>query len=349
MFDLIDSIIATVTVVLLLSLIVQSLQQIVKQVLHMKSRLMERELFALLSNSSYTRTWKPQLLQVMQIAGEKPGVKKLVDSIRNKLSGLGYNDAAALERMDKETFFRLVGDVFDTSELETRDRSAMTADEKAAGIREARFLQQARWDMEQWYDQTVAAFKDHYERRMKMWSYVMGAVVVVWLNANVFDIYREFSTNKTLRESAVRIGERLAAMPKDSLIVTTTADGKDSVRYVPDSLAFKSIQTHIRFIDSTVHAQSFQLFRWKKPADGWSWRNIWRAIIENMFGWLGMTLLVGLGAPFWYDILRSIVGIKERLRGGSGSGQSRERAGAQPSAPAPPQPPPASGEAPVYG
>ena len=355
MFDLIDSLIATITVVLLLSLIVQSIQQITKQVLHMKSKLMERELMALLTRMPYKPTWKPQLMLFKQAAEENPEVKKLVDGIRNKLSGFGYNDASMLEGMSKETFFRIAGDLFDTTELEQRDRSTLTSGEKEEIERKAKFLERARWDIEQWYDLTIVSFKDHYERRMKMWAFVMGAAVVVWLNANIFDIYKEFSTNRVLRDSAVKIGERLAATPKDSLIIARAADGSDSVRYIPDSLAFKAIQTHVRFIDSTVNAQSFQLIRWNTPTGtplSWDAGVIFSAIWQNILGWLGMTLLVGLGAPFWYDILKTIVGLKERARGTQSGGQSastieRERAvqEVQPLS----KTLPARGENPAYG
>ncbi len=356
MFDLIDSLIATITVVLLLSLIVQSIQQIAKQVFHMKSKLMERELMALLTNTPYKRTWKPQAMQFTEAAEQHPEAKQLVDKIRNKLSGFGYNDAGMLEGMNKDTFFRIAGDLFDTAELEQRDRSSLSQSEKDEIEKKARFLEKARWDIEQWYELTMTSFKDHYERRMKMWAFLMGAAVVVWLNANIFDIYKEFSTNRVLRDSAVKIGERLAATPKDSLIVAKLADGSDSVQYVPDSLAFKAIQTHIKFIDSTVNAQSFQLMRWNTASGtplSWNMGVIFSAIWGNILGWLGMTLLVGLGAPFWYDILKTIVGLKERARGTvQGGGQSSsniERERLTQEGRTPPPPPPASGETPAYG
>jgi len=36
--------------------------------------------------------------------------------------------------------------------------------------------------------------------------------------------------------------------------------------------------------------------------------------IRAILGWLAMTLLVSLGAPFWYDFLKTVMGIKERMK-----------------------------------
>jgi hypothetical protein len=41
------------------------------------------------------------------------------------------------------------------------------------------------------------------------------------------------------------------------------------------------------------------------------WYVIWPTAI---LGWLAMTLLVSLGAPFWYDLLKTLMGIKDYLK-----------------------------------
>lgn len=343
MFEILDSLIATVTVVLVLSLVVQAMQQIAKQVFSMKSKYMERELLSLFHQIPYKRSMMPVLQQAAEIEEQNPEAKQLIDKIRNKLSGIGYNDLSLLEDVKKDDFLRIISDLLDTGKSESQDVSNLTDEDMQAIEKRTAFLRKARSDVDKWYDLVIKSFKDHYGRRMKMWSFAFAAIVVVWLNANVFDIYREFSTSKVLRDAAVKLGDRLAATPKDSLLIFRTSDGKDSAGYVPDSLAFKSIQTHFAYIDSMVNAQSFQLNRWGTPtgrrklASSGMFEFVWNAVRHNLFGWLAMTLLVGLGAPFWYDVLKSIVGIKERLRGGTQPGGSnnneRSVASAQPVAP----------------
>jgi len=164
---------------------------------------------------------------------------------------------------------------------------------------------------------------------MKFWAFVLSALVVVWLNANLFEIYREFSTNKVLRETAVRLGERFASTPRESLLVISTAGGEQVAHHVADSAAFALIGSHIKRIDSLVNAQSFTMMRSNAPTGTplpASIAALWDALRRNFFGWLGMTLLVGLGSPFWYDVLRTLVGVKERLRARSGGGSTEEPA-----------------------
>jgi hypothetical protein len=324
MFDILDSMIATVTVVLVLSLIVQALQQIVKQLFNMKAKYMERELFAMFARVEYKPSMMPVKMQYERLARIHSEVKELVQNISRRLSSIGYNDLAMVEGMKKDEFLKMAGDLFDTSELETADTTKLSAEEKDELTRRINFLQQARLDVERWYDATVRAFQDHYERRMKMWAFILSGLVVLWLNANLFEIHREFSTNKVLRELAVRVGERLTTTPRDSLIVVTSPEGQ-AVQHVADSASLTVIQANIRRIDSLVYGQSFSIMRWNTPSGTplpTSIATLWDAIRRNFFGWIGMTLLVGLGAPFWYDILRTLVGVKERLRG-SGRSESR--------------------------
>ena len=84
-------------------------------------------------------------------------------------------------------------------------------------------------------------------------------------------------------------------------------------------------------IDSLVEDKSLNLLRWN-TADGDSIRyneatngdlirgtgDFFVALWKHKFGWLGMILLVSLGSPFWYDFLKTIVGLKQTLRAKGG-------------------------------
>jgi hypothetical protein len=267
-------------------------------------------------------------MQYEKYVKEHPEVKEFVAEISRRLSSIGHENLSVLESMSKEDFLSMAADLLDTGELETTDASKLSDQERAAVTKRISFLQQARLDIERWYDTTMKTFQDHYERRMKMWAYILSGLVVLWLNANLFEVYREFSTNKVLRELAVTFGERLASTPRDSLVVASSREGMQSAQ-ISDSAAIAGIQANIRRIDALVNAQSFSMMRWNTPSGTplpTSVATLWNAISRNFFGWIGMTLLVGLGAPFWYDVLRTLVGVKERLRARSGGGSTEERA-----------------------
>jgi hypothetical protein len=331
MLEILDSLIATIGVVLVLSLIVQAIQQIIKQSCSLKSKYMERELFAMFQQNvvapgvqSLTETLKEGIEPIwmkFKAAGKTDSnASKVVDLLREKLKAIGYNDLSLLETLKKDDLKNLLARIsaeVDKQLASGKDDavSKLLRDSKSA-------LSDAVDNVEHWYDLTMKAFQDHYERRMKLWSYMLSFLVVVWLNQNLFSIYREFSTNKTLRDSAVKMAERLTSIPRDSLIRTDRTAPVDSTKVSIDSLAMKSIQRNIAYIDSLVSSQSYHVMRWDFPKTeakylDWIGERTWFVVtegVDNLFGWLAMTLLVGLGAPFWYDFLKTVMGVKDVLK-----------------------------------
>jgi hypothetical protein len=329
MLEILDSLIATISVVLVLSLIVQAIQQIIKQAWSFKSSYMEREILAMFQQRLFPAAevfvkdkgldWRPIALQARQTRDGEPEIKNLIALLRSKLAAIGYNDLSLLETMDKKQMGDLLDLVWKDLDEELKTVAAKVADknleeklktaaadvlEKGQKVKDA--IDKAKKDVENWYDLTLKAFQDHYERRMKMWSYVLSLVVVVGLNASLFDIYTEFSANKALRESAIALGSKLTSMPRDSVIVKEK-DGKSDTTVVTKSSneVKKEIKKNVDDIRAMLDNDSFQIMRWGKSSN-----HEWPVCA---LGWFAMTLLVGLGAPFWYDFLKAIMGIKNSL------------------------------------
>ncbi len=335
MFEILDGIIATIAVVLVLSLIVQGIQQIIKQAWSFKAKYMEQELFSMLVQvrATDTRTTFQQnaILRALKafwrfLEPSRSQFKKLVtdprnevyvgilDLVRARLASIGYDDLSLLETMNSQQFAALLEDIRDGLADDVKWTFDMT-------------FKTAIDDTRRWFDLTLRAFQDHYERRMKIWSYVLSALVVVTLNADIINVYEEFSTNKVLRDAAVQMAGRLASAPRDSVIAGSAQAPHDSLAQRTDSVAAVMIEQQISRINALVRTQSFHLIRWN-TADGDSiaWRSaagispavflrdLGSAAAKNWLGWLLMSLLVGLGAPFWYDVLKSIMGIKNKLQ-----------------------------------
>jgi hypothetical protein len=264
MLEILDSLIATIAVVLVLSLIVQAIQQIIKQAWSFKSKYMEQELFAMflqaktVSAQSYFQSnlfkrslntlWNflvPARLEFKSTVADtkNKNLVALLDELKAKLGAIGYSDISLLEKMTKEEFVRLLQQI--------QVESATIVPE---------VVTKAIDDAKQWYDHMLEAFQEHYESRMKMWSYAISFAVVVGLNSNIFDIYNEFALNKTLRESAVKMADQLAKIPRDTLIRGDSIAGKDSLRI--DSVARKAIERHLSDINEYVSNKSFKIMRW---------------------------------------------------------------------------------------
>ena len=313
MLEILDSLIATITVVLVLSLIVQAIQQIIKQSWSFKSKYMERELLAMLQQKlipaaeDKIMNLRPIAIQARKTGDneKESGVPELIEVLKSKLASIGYNDLSLLETMKKKEVSDLLDVLFkDLDAGIATPPKDVTAELVAKWKKAKAAIDQAKKDVENWHDLTLKAFQDHYERRMKMWSYVLSLVVVVGLNSSLFEVYKEFSGSKALRESAIALGSKLTSLPRDSVIVKEK-DGKvdTTVVVVKSSEQIKNdIKKNVADIKTMVDNNSFQMMRWGKPNDdGWPVRGL---------GWLAMSFLVGLGAPFWYDFLKTVMGIK---------------------------------------
>jgi hypothetical protein len=301
MLETLDAIIATAAVALGLSLIVQAIQQIIKQWLDLKSNYMRFQLLAMFNSSQSSSSSPAQtgLRRITKMVGEvDDNARKIVNQLESATKSFGYKDLELLETISPDDMKRLVKSL------------PMFAKAKE----EWKLVEK---DIDTWLTFTQHGFQDLYQRRMKLWSFIVSAVVVVMLNANLLEVYGEFSMNKPVRDAAVAMAGKFVAMPRDSILVKEKTGVKDTAYIVskPDSLIVKEIQKSLSDVQQVASSKTFQVFRWTKASFTQFYTTQWYVIWPMaLMGWLAMTLLVSLGAPFWYDLLKALMGIKNRFK-----------------------------------
>ncbi len=311
MLEILDAIIATGAVVLAISLIVQAIQQIVKQFFNLKSSYMERELVMMFLSEDalkdFTVQWKNMAerftpdWKIFKSIGVKE--RQIVDELKIKLRSIGYKDLEILEDLSVEQMKTIIRGLPIFSGMSEEGDN---------------LLKHTITDIRDWFEITKRAFQDHYERKMKIWALGISAGVVLILNANLFDIYREFSQNKTIRDAAVIWAERITNQPRDSVIAIRNEGLPDSIIQKPksDTAIVAEIKKNIADIQTLVNVNSFQIMRWEKFKGCDSCGSLCMVyLLKTFIGWIGMILLVSLGAPFWYDLLKTIMGIKNQFKG----------------------------------
>jgi hypothetical protein len=267
-------------------------------------------------------------------------------------------------------------------------------------------------EIENWFDTVMQGFEERYHRGMKSLSMILGAVVVVLLNANVFAIYQSIAVNEALRKSLIDQGDEIAGLQKEiadmedpeSSDVTSstttdttattatsqsvsdaTASATNTDSAVTDSAVTDSAVTtpasdttatasatdtgttaavtdtnsskgsgpaegssdstgtgEKKAADGETLAQKkkeldglinrytsfgFKPLTWKQfgawvkdvfncdtnsAGDSWGSRRL--NDIRTLLGWIVMTMLLSLGAPFWHDALQSLFGVKNLLQ-----------------------------------
>lgn len=169
-------------------------------------------------------------------------------------------------------------------------------------------------EIESWYDTVMHSFEERYSRSMKTWAFVISLLVAVWLNANIFNIYRDISTNMDRRNAILQSREEVLRRYEESLAAAKLANGppgeqtriqgliesarqdieKDAAKYA--AFGFPSLGEEIQALPHPRRSKTWHVLLWSLP------------------GWLLMAALLSLGAPFWHDTLESLFGLKNLLR-----------------------------------
>lgn len=169
-------------------------------------------------------------------------------------------------------------------------------------------------EVESWFDTVMQGFEERYHRGMRTYSIILGAVVVVLLNANVFTIYKSISVSEALRE-------KLAASSQ------TILDRQQELAKLEDDLPAtrEQVVAKKKELDGLVNQYTsfgFQPVTWKQFC-GWlsdvftrsaGWGERRADDFRTLLGWVIMTMLLSFGAPFWHDALESLFGVKNLLR-----------------------------------
>jgi hypothetical protein len=167
-------------------------------------------------------------------------------------------------------------------------------------------------EIEDWYDTVMQSFEERYNRGMKTYTFVISLIVAIWLNASIFTIYQNVATNDTLRATIVSEGEARLAHYRQLLTLPEAAAPaeqqriKDLIKSESDTIearaaeyaafGFKTLEQE--FVDMPDKSLSSQA----------------KHVAMQSLGWLITAALLTVGAPFWYDLLDSLFGIKNLLR-----------------------------------
>ena len=154
--------------------------------------------------------------------------------------------------------------------------------------------------VEQWYDGTMDRINGLYKRHTQTWLLVLGMVLAVIFNANLFLITQRLWTSQDARDA-----------------VTATAQMYSCKGDQPCPLP--DYQTARNDIQSRLGAELPLGYDWKYVGDYWRSgadpEHRGTAAIAghwafNLVGWIFTAIAVSLGAPFWFDLLNKLVNLR---------------------------------------
>ncbi|MGE0882933.1 MAG: hypothetical protein AB7P14_05275 [Blastocatellales bacterium] len=165
--------------------------------------------------------------------------------------------------------------------------------------------------VDEWYSTIMQGFEERYNRSMKTFALVISFLTVLLLNANIFAVYRQISSNDQMRAQLISAGQQISQKLSEQRAAgqTNATQTDTTINQIADQTV-KEIQENTRLYTSF----GFEGPKWiarvlKDPRTIFS-----RGAFETITGWLVMTMLLSVGAPFWQDTLESLFGLKNYLR-----------------------------------
>ncbi|MFL6334192.1 MAG: hypothetical protein ACJ754_12835 [Pyrinomonadaceae bacterium] len=217
----------------------------------------------------------------------------------------------------------------------------------------------ARWSkLEESFDSVMQSFEERYTRGMKTAALVISFLVVVFLNANFFNVYTEISTSDAKRELIIQsrpqvveaLARNLPAPPSPPPPPPNeTADQKaergrqeQAARDAREAATRQTVQTWLKASEEEIgkSAETFVGYGFTpitlQETEAWLSSLVTRADwwpnrkhdLRVLLGWVVMALLLSVGAPFWQDFLESLFGVKNVLRKRSDTKNVEQESGA---------------------
>ncbi len=205
--------------------------------------------------------------------------------VRNALTIRGLN-LTSLEHLNKEDFRHLL----DGIELEDAQLKGVVASAQAT-------VDQVKDNMAASYESARSTFQQAYAKKNKAISVILSLVLVALLNANLIILYEQVSSDQTAQQAIVG---RAPAVSLSQPVNT----GSDPQQQTELGAAYsqsrdqvqKALQSYPILIRTAKFAEDFKSHPYAEVP-----------------GLLLMGLLVSLGAPFWNDILKGMMGINNTL------------------------------------
>jgi len=145
--------------------------------------------------------------------------------------------------------------------------------------------------VDQWFDSMVDRVKQFFVKRTRIWTVLFSVIVALVLHLDIFQIFEQISNDPELRAKLIVYSE---AITQHAEAVMDTSD--------ESSLA--ELKERLVLIRNELDAASFQLI--PDPYPGWNYRLNER----HLWGVLMMAALLSLGAPFWFNALKTLSSLR---------------------------------------
>lgn len=298
MSSLLEALLTFVSVMLILALIAQSVQELLKVIFAIKASTARHALEGLVTEAA-------------QAEGLFQGdATQIVEAVIKRLSNLGQNGvrrgALRLDTLNAP----LLGELIRTIRWDAVPSLQALGDESAK-IRLVKVGDQAM----RWFPLAMEPVDDRYRRRMRMLALASATVVVVSLNADAFNIIEKARYDPGFRARVQRTALQADSLDQRARVEGAAIAAAESVARKDTTVppAISSAKPQARPVADSARAASLALMTSESSLFGGT-----RLPRGHRFQWIigiiASILLVSLGAPFWHDTFEALFGVKNRIQ-----------------------------------
>ncbi|MDQ1353159.1 MAG: hypothetical protein QG657_3465 [Acidobacteriota bacterium] len=162
-------------------------------------------------------------------------------------------------------------------------------------------LEKAKQDIEKWFDTGMEHVSAWYKRQTHKVVFALAVVVCILFNVDTIMISRALSVNSSLRDSLTAVAVETTKNPVDSTSVDALKQGKELQAQIQQlGLPIGWAKTTAGSLDPRGLPNNIWNF--------WDW-------FYKVLGLLMSILAVSMGAPFWFDVLKKLISLRNAPKG----------------------------------
>jgi hypothetical protein len=310
MFQTFDAVISLSVIFLILSMVHKYNLSFIKRLLKTKARIIAREMggFVGQRTSKYLIGYleeKAEHLNFLdengrkwKLEGSHPGLRSLSKEQLLEVTG-------ALEKYLNENTPEKIVD-----ELKIKMNPTDVTEELSGKWEVIDHLGRLKGRIEDMYENTTKRIDDVYESKLRKITLASGLIFAIIINADFFELYQSLSRHSLAREKLVA---QASIIQDQAAQVIDSIDSKGDEGFENIKLEIEQAREDISGFSEKVKNAGLEL--------GWTgkkWSDTWKDPEKGAKKILGLFisgLLISFGAPFWHDLLSSLSGLNQKLKG----------------------------------
>ena len=294
---------------LILSLLVSGIQELIATVLEWRAKQLKEAIQIILGDNEAN---DPSAKQAQKIANElwnHPLIRSLNQrKILRGSVGPSYISskmfaATLLEIIQTDYDFNASGTIDDIvesikenkkldPEIQRRIYSiALIAQRTASGSENG--IKSLEKEIRLWFDQSMERASGVYNRNVKGFTFLIGLVVTLAINADTFYLVQRLNNDAALRSSVNQIATKYVAENKEPSL--------DKLNSYLDNITMPLGWSTMEQFNKQVNPRDPA----KSKLGDWV-----LGIIKLIFGWLLSAGAIAMGAPFWFDLLGKFINVR---------------------------------------